>query len=179
LGGGGGGAVRSGGSEGMRGRGWKKLLASAARNPTFPPNFGSVESFISRQKKNGFLEGRRRFCGGLVAAAAPGGLGSLLQSDSRPRLLLQVGSAPFFSPMQALVHRRPHFLVNEAPESSLVSIVGYVIRYRSWFFRRRILFEFPSRLFPAKANRPVVVSSMQGINFAYLLPLNCWNHQLL
>ncbi|OQU83041.1 uncharacterized protein LOC110435255 [Sorghum bicolor] len=123
----------------MRGRGWKKLLASAARNPTFPPNFGSVESFISRQKKNGFLEGRRRFCGGLVAAAAPGGLGSLLQSDSRPRLLLQVGSAPFFSPMQALVHRRPHFLVNEAPESSLVSIVGYVIRYRSWFFRRRLL----------------------------------------
>ncbi|KAG0527092.1 hypothetical protein BDA96_06G202400 [Sorghum bicolor] len=58
---------------------------------------------------------------------------------SRPRLLLQVGSAPFFSPMQALIHRRPHFLVNEALELSVVSIVGYMIRYRSRFFRRRVL----------------------------------------
>ncbi|KAG0529087.1 hypothetical protein BDA96_05G068300 [Sorghum bicolor] len=155
----------------MRGRGWKKLLASAARNPTFPPNFGSVESFISRQKKNGFLEGRRRFCGGLVAAAAPGGLGSLLQSDSRPRLLLQVGSAPFFSPMQALVHRRPHFLVNEAPESSLVSIVGYVIRYRSWFFRRRLLMSH----LPAPATALIVhCGSHDRLRTWLISRFRCW-----
>jgi len=72
LGGGGGCAA----AEGMRG--WSKM-ASAARNPTFPPNFDSMKILISSEK-NEFLEGRR-FCGGSPAAPAPG---SLLQSRGLP-----------------------------------------------------------------------------------------------